>query len=353
MRVLKYANNFSSSPKQTNAISGADYDNSNYNNDMTSSSRNEIPPETTETEIPRQPRKRKSGLGVLAAVAENGNVETTLPPRAGGRTNNSNNNNNNNNNNNTADDSDIFSDAFSEAEDAVVGDSVADYRQRFHRPSLVERPPRPDYSFKVCIVGDVNVGKTSLLLTLTDDEEEDETDDGGESGRESVRRKRRREKTPKVGVGGRDKLVFSNAKRRTAKCRLEDTAGQERYKSLTSSFYRNCHGCLVVYDVTREETFNHVEDWFKDVRMYAEAEISVVLVAAHSVVGAAAAEAEAATEAEAEALARRRVVAADEGAKKAEKFEVPYVEANVRRGTEALAAMEVLVDLMIGKLERR
>ena len=76
MRVLKYANNFSSSPSQTNATSDADMNSARSENVV------EIPPET-QTEIPRQPRKRKSGLGVLAAVAENGNVETTLPsPRA-------------------------------------------------------------------------------------------------------------------------------------------------------------------------------------------------------------------------------------------------------------------------------
>lgn len=229
-------------------------------------------------------------------------------------------------------DSDIFSDALTEAEDTVdPEDPAVDYR-RLHRVSFAQQRAKPDFSFKVCIVGDANVGKTTLLLSLTDG-------GVGAEGNSGVR-------TPKVGIGGREKLVYSNAKRRLAKCRLEDTAGQERYKSLTSAFYRNSFGCLILYDVTREETFNHVEGWFKDVRMYAEPEICVVLVAAHSVGTSDEARA-------AEALAARRVVSAEEGGRKAEQFEVPYVEANVRREAEATVALETLVDVMIDKLDRR
>ena len=235
-------------------------------------------------------------------------------------------------NSETAYDSDIFSDALTEAEDTVDSeDPAVDYR-RLHRVSFAQQRVKPDFSFKVCIVGDANVGKTTFLLSLTDGGLNSEGNAGA--------------RTPKVGIGGREKLVYSNAKKRLAKCRLEDTAGQERYKSLTSTFYRNSFGCLILYDVTREETFNHVDSWFKDVRMYAEPEICVVLVAAHSLGTSDEARA-------AEALATRRVVSAEEGARKAEQFEVPYVEVNVRRETEANVALEMLVDVMIDKLDKR
>ena len=267
-----------------------------------------------ESEVAR-PRKRRSGYG--AADSDHTSTSRFAQRR----------------NTEVAEDSDIFSDALSEAEDSVgPEDAVIDYR-RLHRASFTQRPPRPDFSFKVCIVGDVSVGKTTFLLSLTEGSPNSPIISGGA-------------RTPKVGIGGRDKIVFSSAKRRLAKCRLEDTAGQERYKSLTSSFYRNSFGCLIIYDVTREETFNHVDDWFRDVRMYAEAEISVVLVAAYSI--GASDESQAA-----EMLASRRVVSAEEGAKKAEQFEVPYVEANVRKEADAMTALETLVDIMIDKLERR
>jgi len=46
---------------------------------------------------------------------------------------------------------------------------------------------------------------------------------------------------------------------------LWDTAGQERFRTLTSSFYRGAHGILLVYDVTRPETFDALEQWLGEV----------------------------------------------------------------------------------------
>jgi len=304
MRQLKYANSFSPSSEATRIGEASE-------NGMTAS-----PVETV-----TQPRERRSGADTSAAVAASSSHLREY-----------------------ADDSDIFSDAISEAEDSSVAnaeDPIVDY-PRLHRASFIKRPPKPDYAFKVCIVGDVNVGKTSLLLSIADQQTGAIPEEGGNNVAGSCTRQ-----TPKVGIAGREKLVYSSAKGKTVKCRLEDTAGQERYKSLTSSFYRNCFGCLVVYDVTREETFNHVDGWMKDIQMYGEAEISVVLVAAFSFGSF-----NDATTA-AEALNQRRVVTVEEGEKKAEQFEVPYVEANVRRGPDAVKALEKLVDEMIGKLEKR
>ena len=48
------------------------------------------------------------------------------------------------------------------------------------------------------------------------------------------------------------------------KLQIWDTAGQESYKSLNKIFYRDCKLVFLVYDITREETFNNIEDWMKD-----------------------------------------------------------------------------------------
>ena len=301
MRALKYANYFSEKPVHNQ--NGAS---EMIHETLTSP---EIAAERTVTRKALLPRQRRSGL---SAVDDKNNP--TQPEGC-------------------AEESDLFSEALTEADDTVDGDDRDVYRP-LHRVSFAPRPPRPDYDFKVCIVGNVSVGKTTLLLTLTNKSD----------GENQINRVA----TPKVGVGQREKFVFSQAKQKLAKCRLEDTAGQERYKSLTSNFYRNCLGCLVVFDVTREETFNDVDRWFKDVRMYAEAEICVVLVAANNVSILAGEEEE-----EAAALAQRRVISVDEGLEKAQQYEVPYVEANVRKDAEATAALETLVDAMIDKIEKR
>ncbi|BFZ04659.1 hypothetical protein BsWGS_07698 [Bradybaena similaris] len=50
--------------------------------------------------------------------------------------------------------------------------------------------------------------------------------------------------------------------------RKEGKRRQERYRSLTSSYYRGIHGCLLVFDVTREDTFNNVINWYQDLGRY-------------------------------------------------------------------------------------
>lgn len=62
------------------------------------------------------------------------------------------------------------------------------------------------------------------------------------------------------------------------KLSLWDTAGQETYKSVTRSYFRGASGALLVFDISRRGTFNHVMDWLNDLRQIAEPDIVVVLV---------------------------------------------------------------------------
>ncbi|KAG5970243.1 hypothetical protein E4U55_001765 [Claviceps digitariae] len=62
------------------------------------------------------------------------------------------------------------------------------------------------------------------------------------------------------------------------KLSLWDTAGQETYKSVTRSYFRGASGALLVFDLSRKHTFQHVTDWLNDLRQIAEPDIVVVLV---------------------------------------------------------------------------
>ncbi|KOS22094.1 Ras-related protein Rab-2A [Escovopsis weberi] len=62
------------------------------------------------------------------------------------------------------------------------------------------------------------------------------------------------------------------------KLSLWDTAGQETYKSVTRSYFRGASGALLVFDLSRRATFQHVTDWLNDLRQIAEPDIVVVLV---------------------------------------------------------------------------
>ncbi|GMH00891.1 hypothetical protein Nepgr_002730 [Nepenthes gracilis] len=104
-----------------------------------------------------------------------------------------------------------------------------------------------DYLFKLLLIGDSGVGKSSLLLSFTSDRFED--------------------LNPTIGVDFKMKYVDVGGKK--LKLAIWDTAGQERFRTLTSSYYRGAQGIIMVYDVTRRETFTNLSDvWAKEIDLY-------------------------------------------------------------------------------------
>ena len=95
-----------------------------------------------------------------------------------------------------------------------------------------------DYLFKLLLIGDSGVGKSSLLLRFSDDTYETNFNST-------------------IGVDFKIKTVDLDDK--VVKLQIWDTAGQERFRTITSSYYRGAHGIIVVYDVTELDTFNAVE----------------------------------------------------------------------------------------------
>lgn len=62
------------------------------------------------------------------------------------------------------------------------------------------------------------------------------------------------------------------------KAQLWDTAGQERYRAITSAFYRGAMGALIVYDITKRDSFDAVERWLKELKYNADSRIVVMLI---------------------------------------------------------------------------
>jgi len=101
---------------------------------------------------------------------------------------------------------------------------------------------------KLLVVGEIDVGKTSLLLSYYDPENDPNAP------------------PPTNGV---DVLsVQTNIEGRPVTVQLWDTAGQERFRVITSSFYKGAHGVMLAYDTTCPETFEPLKNWDKDVERY-------------------------------------------------------------------------------------
>jgi len=114
-----------------------------------------------------------------------------------------------------------------------------------------------DYLFNYIIIGDAGVGKSCLLLNFT-----------GKGFRT--------EHSGTVGVEFGHRVIDVN--QRSVKFHIWDTAGQEKFKSLTRNYYRNAAGALVVYDITRRESFNNIVKWLEEVKEHCNTEVAVVLI---------------------------------------------------------------------------
>merc|ERR1719369_2185903 len=57
-----------------------------------------------------------------------------------------------------------------------------------------------------------------------------------------------------------------------------DTAGQEAFRSITRSYYRGAAGALLVYDITRRDTFNHLTTWLEDARQHSNSNMVIMLI---------------------------------------------------------------------------
>ncbi|KAK9759802.1 Ras- protein Rab-2-B, partial [Basidiobolus ranarum] len=71
---------------------------------------------------------------------------------------------------------------------------------------------------------------------------------------------------------------FITVDNKNIKLQVWDTAGQESFRSITRSYYRGAAGALLVYDITRRETFEHLAKWLEDAREHSNDNITILLI---------------------------------------------------------------------------
>nr|XP_043632923.1 ras-related protein Rab2BV-like [Erigeron canadensis] len=113
-----------------------------------------------------------------------------------------------------------------------------------------------DYLFKIVLIGDSGVGKSNILSRFT-------------------RNEFCLESKSTIGVEFATRTLQVEGK--TVKAQIWDTAGQERYRAITSAYYRGAVGALLVYDITKKQSFDNILRWLRELRDHADSNIVLML----------------------------------------------------------------------------
>jgi small GTP-binding protein len=115
----------------------------------------------------------------------------------------------------------------------------------------------PDYRFKIVVIGASGSGKTSMIDRLI----------SGEFSSEA-----------RITVGVDYKPYRVDVKENVCQLEIWDTAGQEKYRSVAKSYFRNAVGCVLVFDITSRSSFEDLQFWLNEFRLMADSNALVILV---------------------------------------------------------------------------
>nr|KYP75780.1 Ras-related protein Rab11A [Cajanus cajan] len=125
-----------------------------------------------------------------------------------------------------------------------------------------------DYVFKVVLIGDSAVGKSQILARF-------------------ARNEFSLDSKATIGVEFQTRTLVIQHK--SVKAQIWDTAGQERfsissslllllYRAVTSAYYRGAVGAMLVYDITKRQSFDHIPRWLEELRNHADKNIVIILI---------------------------------------------------------------------------
>ena len=165
-----------------------------------------------------------------------------------------------------------------------------------------------DLLFKLILIGDSYVGKSNILLKYLKNQFNENS------------------KTT-VDVEFGTKNIIINNKR--IKIQILDTAGQERYRSITSAYYKGAKGALIVYDITRKNTFDNIDKWITDLKLNGDKNICIIILGNKS------------------DLIDKREINKNDGIKKAEMYKTAFLETSALNGDNISKAFDELIEQIV------
>lgn len=161
-----------------------------------------------------------------------------------------------------------------------------------------------DYLFKIVLIGESGVGKSNMLSRFTKNEFNLES-------------------KATIGVEFATKCITFNKK--VIKSQIWDTAGQERFRAITSSYYKGAMGALLVFDISKKQTFDNLDRWLNEVRAFTKPEVCIILVGNKA------------------DLAYMREVSQEDAVKYAAQQKIPYFETSALASTNVETVFEELL----------
>ena len=163
---------------------------------------------------------------------------------------------------------------------------------------------REDYLFKIIVLGDCAVGKSNIL---------------------SKYNKNIFNKSSKSTVGAELLTKVFKYEDKIIKVTIWDTAGQERFSSMITTYYKGAKGALLVYDITRRNTFNHIDNWLKELVAVNSNKMKITLIGNKN------------------DLSLLRQVSKEEGKAKADKYGIKFYETSALDSSNIKNAIEDMI----------
>ena len=172
-----------------------------------------------------------------------------------------------------------------------------------------------EFIFKVLLLGNSNVGKSSLFLRFVDDIWNDTF-------------------VPTIGVDFKIKTFDIDEKR--IKMQIWDTAGQERFKNIIASYYRGAHGILLIYDVTDKDSFKNLSNWLIEIEKNSSKNVLKVLIGNKT------------------DLEEKRVISYNQAKEFADSYGLKYIETSAKKNLNVNEAFATLGrELMLASEDKR
>ena len=150
-----------------------------------------------------------------------------------------------------------------------------------------------DYLFKVLLLGDSDVGKSSLILRYTEETFSSKL-------------------VNSIGVDFKMKKKEIDGK--VIKVQIWDTAGHERFRAITYSYYRGANAIIIVFDLSDKKSFISITEWLKQIEKHAKENVYKFLVGNKS------------------DLVEERKVSFKEAKDYADEHDLPYIETSAKEG---------------------